>query len=275
LIDVDNDAKVDFAYATDTRGNIYRINFIVPSTKEKLEEGDWKMYKIAKTDGDGRKFLYPPALLQAPNNKVYLAISSGDREHPLQTQYPYANVANRFYVFLDDTTKEDTFDLDDTGTGNMFNYTATTSCTTTGVLPDSTMKGWFMDLSSGEQGVGSAVIAGGLVTFSTNRPVPASADSCAPALGEARGYWVNLFNGSGAIGVPGSCDGSRSSKFNGGGLPPSPVIGTVPIDGRPTTVIIGAPQRSGTDSSQYSPQQVKPLIKSKRKIKYWKSSGDN
>jgi type IV pilus assembly protein PilY1 len=275
LIDVDNDAKVDFAYATDTRGNIYRINFIDPSTKNALSSGDWKMYKIAKTDGDGRKFLYPPALLQAPNNKVYLAISSGDREHPLQTQYPYTKVSNRFYVFLDDTTKEDTFDLDDTGTDRMFNYTATTSCASTGVLPATTMKGWFMDLSAGEQGVGSAVIAGGLVTFSTNRPVPASADSCAPALGEARGYWVNLFNGSGAIGVSGSCDGSRSSIFVGGGLPPSPVMGTVPIDGKPTTVIIGAPQKTGGASSQYSPQQVKPLIKSKRKMKYWKSSGDN
>jgi type IV pilus assembly protein PilY1 len=93
-------------------------------------------------------------------------------------------------------------------------------------------------------------------------------------LGEARGYWVNLFNASGAIGVSGSCDGSRSSIFVGGGLPPSPVLGTVPIDGKPTTVVIGAPQKQGGASSQYSPQQVKPLIKSKRKMKYWKSSGD-
>lgn len=275
MIDVNNDAQVDFAYVTDTRGNIYRINFIDPSTKAALSSSDWNMYKVAKTEGYGRKFLYPPALLQAPNNKVYLAIGSGDREHPLQTQYPYNDVTNRFYVYLDDTTSTDLYDLD--STDKMFNYTSTTSCTSTGVLPTSTMKGWFMDLNQngiGEQTVGSAVIAGGLVTFSTNRPVPASADSCAPALGQARGYWVDLFNGSGAIGVSGSCDGSRSSIFVGGGLPPSPVVGTVPIDGKPTTVIIGAPQRTGAASSQYSPQQVKPLIKSKRKMKYWKSSGD-
>jgi type IV pilus assembly protein PilY1 len=275
MIDVNNDAQVDFAYVTDTRGNIYRINFIDPSTKAALSNSDWNMYKVAKTEGYGRKFLYPPALLQAPNNKVYLAIGSGDREHPLQTQYPYNDVTNRFYVYLDDTTSTDLYDLD--STDKMFNYTSTTSCTSTGVLPTSTMKGWFMDLNQngiGEQTVGSAVIAGGLVTFSTNRPVPASADSCAPALGQARGYWVDLFNGSGAIGVSGSCDGSRSSIFVGGGLPPSPVVGTVPIDGKPTTVIIGAPQRTGAASSQYSPQQVKPLIKSKRKMKYWKSSGD-
>jgi len=276
LIDVNNDANVDFAYVTDTKGYIYRINFIDPSTKNALGSGDWTMTAIAKTTTGGRKFLYPPALLQAPNNKVYLAVGSGDREHPLQTQYPYGGVTNRFYVFLDDTTSTDVYDLD--STDKMFNYTSATSCTTTGVLPDSTMKGWFMNLDQngqGEQTVGSAVIAGGLVTFSTNRPVPAGADSCAPALGEARGYWVNLFTGSGAINVSGSCDGNRSSIFIGGGLPPSPVIGTVPIDGKPTTVIIGAPQRSGGASSQYSPQHIKPIIQSKRKMKYWKSSGDN
>lgn len=272
LIDVDSDTKVDFAYVTDTKGNIYRVNFIDPSTKIALSSNDWEMHKIAKTEGKGHKFLYPPALLQASSSKVYLALSSGDREHPLMNPYTDKAVTNRFYVFLDDTTSKDTYDLN--SSDKMFNYTALTSCTSIGVLPDSEMKGWFMDLASGEQGVGSAVIVGGLVTFSTNRPVSASADSCAPTLGEARGYWVDLFNGSGAIGVSGSCDGSRSSIFIGGGLPPSPVIGTVPIDGKPTTVIIGAPQRTGAASSQYSPQQPKPLIKSKRKIKYWKSSGD-
>lgn len=276
LIDVNNDAVVDFAYVTDTKGYIYRINFIEPSTKSALDSGNWTMTEIAKTTTGGRKFLYPPALLQAPNNKVYLAVGSGDREHPLQTQYPYGGVTNRFYVFLDDTTSSALYDLD--SNANMFPYTAATSCTSTAVLPDSTMKGWYMDLNQngqGEQTVGSAVIAGGLVTFSTNRPVPSSADSCAPALGEARGYWVNLFNASGAINVSGSCDGNRSSVFVGGGLPPSPVIGTVPIDGKPTTVIIGAPQRSGGASSQYSPQHIKPIIQSKRKVKYWKSSGDS
>ena len=278
LIDVDNDSKVDFAYAVDTGGNIYRINFIDPSTKAALGSGAWTMNKIAYTNGGGRKFLYPPALLQASGGKVYLAIGSGDRERPLLSDYPYTSVTNRFYVFLDDTSDATAHNLDDGGA--MFDYTTSTGCDATKVLPTSDKKGWFMNLrqyGQGEQAVGSALIVGGLVTFSTNRPVPATDGSCTTALGEARGYWVNLFNGSGAIGVSGSCDGSRSSVFLGGGLPPSPVLGTVPIEGKPTTVVIGAPQKElgGGPNSQYSPQQVKPIIKSKRKMKYWKSSGDS
>jgi type IV pilus assembly protein PilY1 len=275
LIDVDNDSYVDFAYAVDTRGNIYRINFMDATTNTALASDAWTKTKVAYTNGGGRKFLYPPALLQASGGKVYLAIGSGDRERPLMEDYPFAGVTNRFYVFLDDTKSTSTNNLDDSST--MFNNTAVTGCSADRLLPDSTQKGWFMNLDQngkGEQAVGSAVIVGGLVTFSTNRPVPATDGSCSTALGEARGYWVNLFNASGAIGVSGSCDGSRSSIFVGGGLPPSPVLGTVPIDGKPTTVVIGAPQKQGGASSQYSPQQVKPLIKSKRKMKYWKSSGD-
>lgn len=275
LIDVDNDSNVDFAYAVDTRGNVYRISFMDPATNTMLARDAWVSTKVAYTNGGGRKFLYPPALLQAPDSKIYLAIGSGDRERPLLADYPYNSVTNRFYVYLDDTKSALSYNLDDSST--MLNNTVVTGCNSERLLPDSSKRGWFMSLDQngrGEQTVGSAVIVGGLVTFSTNRPVPASDGSCTTALGEARGYWVNLFNASGAIGVSGACDGTRSSVFVGGGLPPSPVLGTVPINGKPTTVVIGAPQKQGGASSQYSPQLVKPLIKSKRKMKYWKSSGD-
>lgn len=288
LIDVDNDGKVDFAYAADTGGNIYRINFIDPSTKAALGDGEWTSYKVAYTNGGGRKFLHPPALLQASGGKVYLAIGSGDRERPLLTDYPYTGVINRFYVFMDDVNDNAAYNLDDGG-GKMFDRTSSAGCDAEKVLPSSSMKGWFMNLTQngkGEQSVGTALIVSGLVTFGTNRPVPATDGSCSTALGEARGYWVNLFNGSGAIGVDGSCGGDRSSIFLGGGLPVSPVMATVPINGTITTVVIAAPNRAGTGSgqgqtapssanSQYDPQKVRPLISSKRKMKYWKSSGDN
>ena len=120
----------------------------------------------------------------------------------------------------------------------------------------------------------SAVIAGGMVTVSTNRPIPPASGTCSTALGEARGYWVNLFNASGAMGVTGSCGGGRYGTFAGGGLPPSPVFGTVPINGVPTTVLIGAIQRGGGASSPIAPQKMRPTIPSTRKVHYWKNSGD-
>jgi type IV pilus assembly protein PilY1 len=63
--------------------------------------------------------------------------------------------------------------------------------------------------------------------------------------------------------------------FVGGGLPPSPVFGMVPIDGIPTTVVIGTAQRSGGASTLISPQEIKPTIVPKRKLVYWKSSGQD
>jgi type IV pilus assembly protein PilY1 len=138
-----------------------------------------------------------------------------------------------------------------------------------------------MDLNqngAGEQVVTSALIAGGMVTFSTNRPIPPAAGTCSTTLGEARGYWVNLLNGSGAIGVGGTCGGQRSSPFVGGGLPPSPVLANgVPIAGKATTVVIGAVQKGSNGavgaSVPIAPQKIRPAISSKRKRSYSYTSG--
>ncbi|MBI3284597.1 MAG: hypothetical protein HYZ65_07060 [Burkholderiales bacterium] len=269
LVAVATAGIVDHAYAVDLGGNIYRIDF-GDSTS------NWRMTRVAYTNGSGRKFFYPPALLPAPGNKVYLALGSGDREHPLQSQYPYSSVTNRFYVYLDDLNDASVTDLD--AASLMNDFTGSTSCTSAGILPTSNLKGWFMDLNqngTGEQTVTSAVIVAGMVTFSTNRPIPPDQGTCATSLGKAYGYWLNLFNGSGAIGVSGTCDGTRSAEFVGGGLPPSPVLGIVPVDGKPTSVIIGAVQRGSGASTAISPQRIDPAIIMKRKTIYWKSSGQN
>lgn len=256
---------VDVAYVADMGGNIYRVDF-----KATLDE--WTMTRIAYTNGSGRKFMNAPALLVAPSNKIYLALGSGDREKPLYSHYPYTGVVNRFYVLLDDLSGSLT-NLDDVAA--MSNVTVPTSCTDIGVLPSSRTKGWFMDLNqygTGEQTVTSAVIASGMIAFSTHRPISPTASSCTTTLGEARGYWVNLFNGSGSIGTPGTCGGARSSLFASGGLAPTPVIGTVPINGVPRTVVIGAAQKNGGASSTVSPQSIVPTALAKRKTVYWKSS---
>lgn len=274
LIAVSTVGVVDHAYAVDTGGDIYRIDFNSGGSSK------WTMNEVAYTNGGGRKFLYGPALLAAPNNEVYVALGSGDREHPLSTEYPYvSDVDNRFYVFKDSLASTSALNLDDTD--KMSDFSSPTVCSTQGVLPTSSMSGWFMSYDEadqadheGEQTVTSAVIAAGMVSFSTNRPVPTSQGTCSTTLGVANGYWVNLFNASGGIDAAGaSCGGTRYVPFVGGGLPPSPVIATVPVDGSVTQVIIGAAQLSGGASTAISPQQIGPAIVPKRKLIYWKSSG--
>lgn len=277
LVDIDLDGYVDYAYAADTGGNVYRIDFIDgPTTKVALDQNHWVSHRVAYTNGSGRKFMSAPALL-LNSGKVYVALGSGDREHPLQTHYPYtSSIVNRFYVYKDDLAASSANNLDDTTI--MTDYTTASTCSSDKVLPTSSKKGWFMNLNqygAGEQTVTAGVIAGGMVTFSTNRPIPAASGTCSTALGEARGYWLSILNGSGAIGVSGSCGGARSSTFVGGGLPPSPVLGTVPVNGVLKTVIIGATQKSGATSSPIESQQVKPSISSVRKRVYWYSTGNN
>lgn len=288
MIDIDGDGYADYAYALDTGGALYRISFVSRNVDgtgvvsyPTLSPVQWTITKIAQTNnaGEGRKFLFAPTLLGTgpKTGMVYVAMGTGDREHPLITDYPStATVQNRFYVFLDNlaTTPASPYNLDDAAAMN--NVSTDLGCTSPPVLPASGKQGWFMNLpGTGEQTVTSALIVGGLVAFSTNQPIPPAAASCSTPLGQANGYWVNLFSGSGTIGVSGTCGGARSGIFVGGGLPPSPVIGTVPVGGNPTTVIIGTVQREGGASSPISPQKSKPPISQIRKRVYFYSPGNN
>lgn len=293
LVDMDGDGYADYGYVLDTGGSLYRISFVSRTVAADssvsytaLSSASWTITKVAHTNAssEGRKFIFTPAVFSTSPSlgKVYVAMGTGDREHPLSTQYPYTTpVLNRFYVFLDDLSVSTDTNLDDTSVMN--NYSTDVGCTAEQILPTSSKKGWFIDLNkygTGEQVVTSPLIVAGMVTFSTNRPLVGSATSCSSPLGEARGYWLNLLNGSGTISCPDgttncTCGGSVSAVFTGGGLPPSPVIGTVPINGKLTTVVIGASQRSGGASSAVSPQKAKPTITPTRKRVYNYMKGDN
>ena len=280
MIDVNNDGFVDFGYALDTGGNVYRFDFVDgPGTLVSLTAANWKFRRVAYTNGSNRKFLFQPSVFPTANS-VYVAMASGDRERPLISNYPYTSpVVNRAYVYRDDlTVNAGAIDMD----GSTFinsTSTSSTTCTSTSLLTDSTKQGWFFSFNEngvGEQGVTSALIAAGIVTFSTNRPIPASAQSCSGALGEARGYLVNLFNGSGAIAANdgNTCGGRRSTIFPGGGLPPSPVIGVVPVDGIPTAVMIGAPDPTGAATATIGVTKVTAKISNVRKRTYKSTNTD-
>ncbi len=275
LVDRDFDGKVDAAYVLDLGGSLYRIDFVNQASLAPLNSGDWTMKKIAKTSGGNRKFLFGASVL-AGLNKVYLAFGSGDRERPLITNYPYTTpVQNRFYMFVDSFPADsDVVDLDGS---SMSNFTSSTDCSTT---LSSAKDGWYMDLAAGrgEQTVTSSVIFGGTIFFSTNRPV-SSAGSCSPNLGEARGYAVNLITASGVIGTGATCGGSRSGIFTGGGIPPSPVVGTVPVrqpDGsyKPISVLIGGIDLATGSGSPIGAQKPPVPIKQIRSRPYWYPEGD-
>lgn len=297
MIDMDFDGYPDYAYFGDMGGNLYRISFSsYDATAGKytpLASTNWLINRIGYTNGAGRKFSNSPGIFGASGN-VYIALGSGDREHPLQTDYPYTTFCatcnagnpawNRFYVYRDCLSSATTSssitagdNMDDATV--MTNTTSNPGCDGPQTIASncSSNKGWFTDLNNGagEETVTAALITGGMATFSTNRPTPAASGSCTTALGEARGYFLNVFNGSGAVGVEGNCGGTKSGTFAGGGLPPSPVLGVVPINGVPTTVVLGAIQKSGGVSSPIAPQKATPTNLPARKRVYRYQKGDN
>jgi len=252
LLDVNGDGYTDYAYLADTNGFVYRIDFVDgPVTLVPQSQGSWAATQIAgvsNTANYGRKFMFGPTLF-LNQNKVYLGLGTGDREHPLITQYPYTTpVLNHFYLFVDDPATTGTYvNLDGTtmqsGVGAL--------CSTTPVLPQNTANpsatapiGFYLPLNAhgtGEQTVTPALIIGGQVTWGTNRPLPPLANACTNGLGEARGYLVDLVNGSGALNVTGECTDTtaatsttnQSTVYPGGGLPIPPTEAIVPVTNTP------------------------------------------
>lgn len=270
LVDRNGDGLVDHAYVADTGGNLYRIDFSQPNGVTALAPAQWTITHIARTQGAGRKFLFGPAVM-ALKDRVFLAIGSGDRERPLMTQYPYAeNVRNRFYMYMDRFVNAAAVDLDGP---TLSDFTINTNCNS-GI--GATQNGWYMDLGNGrgEQTVTSALIFGGVVYFSTNRPLVSTPGMCSANLGEARGYAVNLLNGSGAVGTAGICGGETSNVFTGGGLPPSPVTALLPVNGKPISVLFGGVDRTGGVSTAIGAQRVQPMLSGKRTRVYWHTHGD-
>src|SRR5688572_4507871 len=136
VIDRDFDGMVDHAYVADTLGGIYRIDFVDPSNiADDRAPNEWTIAKIGQLDStSGRRFLFPPAALPTAN-KVYLALSSGDRERPLINNYPFpvtagAGVLNRAYMMVDDLSVPGTpLALDGS---NMADLSAGTDCSKIG-----------------------------------------------------------------------------------------------------------------------------------------------
>jgi len=303
VIDANRDGFVDYAYLADTNGFVYRIDFVDdPVSLVPLTQVDWSIHQIAGSIGSGRKFLFEPTVF-FNHNKVYVGLGSGDREHPLITQYPFTSpVANRFYVFIDDPATTNYLDLDGAKMVNAANdgigvdglaNGAGATCATAPALPaaSATLAGWYLPLNAngtGEQVVTPAVIVSGQVSWGTNRPLVPTGGTCSNALGEARGYLVDLVTGSGAIGTAGVCGGTTSTAYTGGGLPIPPEINLTRLTGQDGKQVyvgtcIGCPPKNGGASSGTGTQALsnfKPsdpfAVKSetRRRVYWFTPTGD-
>ena len=229
-VDINFDGFIDFAYLADAAGNIYRVNFSSmaganPETQVgSLAIDDWTMDKVAFQSNAERRFFSAPAV-GALSGTVVIALGSGDRERPLEANYPWADsVQNRFYTLFDrpyQAVVSGGIDMDDTG--NFFPVVEAV------VLDEDeepeeidleAKSGWYMDLPDrGEQIPNAAAIGGGKVFFNSFQPGGASNGLCTKPLGIGTGYAVNVF-------APVFTEGN---EITSGGIPIPPIIATVSI----------------------------------------------
>lgn len=230
-IDIDFDGHLDFAYAADVSGNLYRVNFAdlgdanPENSVSALAVDDWTIVKIGSVSSNERRFLNAP-VAAAFQGTVFVTVGSGDRERPLETNYPYtAEVQNRFYALVDSPYKTFVADPDadleaDEATTVNLDGGSMLAVTADGQSSLTNKDGWYLDLPDrGEQVVNAAVIGGGKVFFNTFQPGGASNGICERPLGVSTGYAVKLFS-------PGYTEGD---EIVGGGMPIPPVIATVRV----------------------------------------------
>lgn len=293
-IDTNNDGYSDVIYAADTLGNLWRVNLTDPKTSGTQNQNNWIVTQVAKvgdwssTNERNRKFLYAPDVVTVAAYNIVL-IGTGNREKPLDTSKA-ALVKNRFYGFWDEyartsgsdtpfTLIDDSNDCDAAGDTvlksgcQVMNTSDVTQNYNTAFATASRPRGWLIDLDSTsvgapyEQVVTTAATIGGYVNFSTFQ---AKNEQKCSSLGTARGYAACFIHGGASCDGPLATGTSRSEKFVGGGLPPSPVAGTVEVDGKIVPFIIGGKPEAPGGSALEAKLPPIPIKKDRMKVYRYK-----
>lgn len=237
LMDISgNDGYIDRLYAADVGGNIWRVD--LEPTATHITPDYWQVTKLAAlgcntgacaSGTTPRKFLYPADMVPTADYDAVL-IGSGDREHPLYstaTNSAYS-VTNRFYMVKDLHTGNDA-----TATPAQALVTEADLVDITPVPPatatsyDGTRSGYYLTLGAGEKVVNAPLTVAGYTYFGTNTPATPSSNACTTNLGTAKGYQISPLTGK-----------TNSIVYDGGGLPPSPVAGSVAVDVNGTTMTL-------------------------------------
>lgn len=235
-LDIDNDGYLDYVYAADAAGNLYRLNFsaletLTDASAQELDPTEWSLTHIAQSSLATVRFFNKPTI-GAIQNRVFVTIGSGDRERPLKQNYPYAaNVSNRFYAFIDEPYGQPsaTVDLDQTGSGDTRGMLNAATGLANGELLVDLYRGWYLDLPDrGEQIVNPSAIGGGYVFFNSFQPEGGTRGFCSD-LGKSKAYRVPLFR-------PREDQGTEFGE----GVPIPPIIVTVKLDS-------GEPSCTGPD----------------------------
>ncbi len=233
-IDPDGDGLTNRVYAGDLGGHIFAL-------EDDDLDGEWESRVLLDLPAQivvdeetvklGQKFMYPPEAT-AELYGEYLFIGSGDRAHPLDTDFTDA-----LYAIRNDWAEDESgnpvsvafSDLVDV-TGNLIQV-GTVDEQAAARLALAESKGWYIRLThAGEKVVSSPIVFAGTVLFTTYTPSDGSIgdDVCAgPASrGTARLYAIDYLTGGAAMDF--TEDGQKTTEDRsiviGTAIPSAPVI---------------------------------------------------
>lgn len=226
ILDSDYDGYIDRLYATDTGGDVWRVD--MPSENPKNPENPWTYHKLASLGGaskaQDRRFFYKPLLARTMFSKVSettingkktftridtpfdaVLIGSGNRAKPLAT-----DTNDQLFMIRDINTVTQSF------TGNNIPKVITQSELMNinsdpfgNALNDvskfteleaelSAFQGWYYDLTAaGEKSLAASTVIGGVAYFTTYTPNKSSGiDRCSLTKGSGSMYAFHLHYGT-------------------------------------------------------------------------------
>ena len=209
LMDINQDGLLDFFYAADVGGQLFRFDIDEANTgASNFATGGMIAQISLQTAAESRRFFEAPVVSIGRNSEyLNIAIGSGlrhtpqsttinDRMYVIRDPNVFETPANYNYAirggspsYIDETTLYDaTSNLVQQGTSTQ-QQTALTSL--------ENGNGWYIRLEdSGEKILGKASIFNGILLFSSYTPAPSTTANCAPPPGVNNFYAVNIENAS-------------------------------------------------------------------------------
>jgi type IV pilus assembly protein PilY1 len=257
VVDANGDGYLDFIYAVDTGGQIFRVdlnNFANtgPSTLVAKVKTVAKLgVSNSATLADNRRFFSAPTVALGKRNGnavLQLVVGSGYRAHPLSED------TEEWVYGIDDTdalqaltSLADPNDGTEDGVGtaqptltpdklaDVTGKDTTDQGTIDASIDDSTLYGWRLklDQSIGEKSLSEAAIIQGTAIFTTFTDESTQVDNCTSVAGGARLYAVNVNDGLAAVDQDGksffgddvtTLVNGRAISINVPGIPPKPQV---------------------------------------------------
>lgn len=258
--DVDNDGYIDFLFAVDIIGRVWRVDLVENPTGTSgagFATGGViaELVDYVAADGDFRRFYSGPdvALFRPRGRAAYLSISvgSGYRAHPNNN-----DLTDRFYTIFDynaynvpasDLNGDPVYQyVNDSGSlreivpSDLGDASDNYSTLVTGSASNA-LYGWYKNLDSGEKALSSSITFAGYTIFSTY--TPPTANTCGD-LGTAKLYVVDNKTGASTL-VDDNDDSLPFMTMAHSGIPPEPAI-----------IYAGKTEGTGDDSKTL----VKPIL---------------